>query len=162
MGTVKERLGRNVRARREQIGLSQAKLAEAVGKTDTSIGLLERGKVWPEFESLTAIADTLNCSVDDFFADVKPTPDATATDLLDILKQKNAEITRLKAELERLQSAKVTPIQVPETEEEKMRAELAGIASQLNAKQLDATLKQARTSLQLKKEREAKEGRGAS
>jgi transcriptional regulator with XRE-family HTH domain len=80
-------LGQSVRRYRDRIGLSQAELAEAVEMSETSIGLLERGKVWPEYETLEAIADALKVPIAAFFdiksEPVKPSP----AEALDVLRQ---------------------------------------------------------------------------
>lgn len=60
--SVKVRLGKNVRRYRDKIGLSQSALAEAVNLSEASIGLLERGKVWPEYDNLKLIAERLGVS----------------------------------------------------------------------------------------------------
>lgn len=62
MDEIKLRLGRNVRRHRKAKDLSQEQLAEKVSMSETSIGLLERGRVWPEFENLTGIAKALGTS----------------------------------------------------------------------------------------------------
>jgi transcriptional regulator with XRE-family HTH domain len=71
--TIKERLGRNVRACRKRIGLRQKALAARVGLTEVTIGQLERGKVWPEYDNLQLIADELGVPLSAFF-DADPTP----------------------------------------------------------------------------------------
>lgn len=76
---AKQRLGRNVRARREQIGFTQESLAELVGVSSTTIGLLERGVVWPEYDNIQAIAKALEVSELNLFAGdvnlIPPTPE---------------------------------------------------------------------------------------
>lgn len=57
--TLKSRIGSNVRRYRKKIGFSQEVLAEKIGMTETSVGLLERGVVWPEYETLTEICGAL-------------------------------------------------------------------------------------------------------
>lgn len=63
MPTLKALLGRNVKARRKQLKLSQAALGARVDLSEGTIGLLEQGKVWPEYENLLNIAAALG--VDD-------------------------------------------------------------------------------------------------
>ncbi|MDY7014003.1 MAG: helix-turn-helix domain-containing protein [Cyanobacteriota bacterium] len=50
------------RLRKEQ-GLTQEKLAEAIGKTTDYISLLERGKRSPSFEAIVDLADALDISI---------------------------------------------------------------------------------------------------
>lgn len=80
MDTIKTILGRNVRHYRNRIGLSQDELARLVGISKGSVQLLESGKVWPEYENLSAIAQALGVSEFAFIDDtpkaqVAPTPE---------------------------------------------------------------------------------------
>lgn len=56
------RVGPRLRARREELGWSQAKLAEAAGITPNYVGVLERGEKLPTLEMLEALADALGMS----------------------------------------------------------------------------------------------------
>ena len=60
---------------RTRAGLSQAKLAEAVGVTDAAVCQWETGKQLPRAALLPKIAETLNCTVDDLLS--SPTPEET-------------------------------------------------------------------------------------
>jgi transcriptional regulator with XRE-family HTH domain len=64
---LKEEVGRAIRRRREALGLSQADLAEAIGRSIQSVGEIERGRSAPTFETLDAIAGVLGAPVRDFF-----------------------------------------------------------------------------------------------
>jgi transcriptional regulator with XRE-family HTH domain len=83
----KERFGGNVRQRRKQLGLSQEELAAHSGLSETSIGLLERGKVWPQFENLQAIADQLQVPIDALFASEMTMVTPSPLEALEIVKQ---------------------------------------------------------------------------
>jgi transcriptional regulator with XRE-family HTH domain len=85
LDSVKQRLGANVRRYRERIGLSQAELAEAIGMSETSIGLLERGKVWPEYENLQRIAGVLQVPESAFFEGPREAIPPTPKEALEIL-----------------------------------------------------------------------------
>ncbi len=89
MKSVKEQLGHNVRRYRDRIGLGQFELAEAVGMSQTAIGLLERGKVWPEYDNLVRIAEVCQVPVAAFFevgrVEIKPTPEEALKVLSDAL-----------------------------------------------------------------------------
>lgn len=61
----KERLGAQIRARREEQGLSQRKLALMVGSNQTHIWQIETGKVSVGIELLCRIADSLGIKVND-------------------------------------------------------------------------------------------------
>ena len=54
---------------RQAKGMKQRQLAEAIGVTQESVAQWETGKTSPKFERLAAIADVLDCRVDDL---VKP------------------------------------------------------------------------------------------
>ena len=53
-----------LKARREQLGLSQAALAEKVYVTQQMIAAYETGIRRPNLDIFTAIADVLECSAD--------------------------------------------------------------------------------------------------
>jgi len=62
-------LGRRLRARREQLGLSTRELAERVGTTHTTIARIEQGGFdAPAPDKLSRIADALGLSLADVFA----------------------------------------------------------------------------------------------
>jgi transcriptional regulator with XRE-family HTH domain len=56
-------LGERIRTRRRDLSLSQDSLAKAAGVNQTTLSRWERGEV-PIAESLRAIADTLDVSID--------------------------------------------------------------------------------------------------
>lgn len=56
-------LGQAIRTRREQLGLSQEKLAEQCGFDRTYISMLERGKRNPSLLNLLKLANGLKTSV---------------------------------------------------------------------------------------------------
>lgn len=58
-----EKLGQAIRSRREQLGLSQEKLADKCGFDRTYISMLERGKRNPSLLNLLRIAKGLEASV---------------------------------------------------------------------------------------------------
>lgn len=56
--------GRNLRAQRERIGLTQAEVAREVGLAVEAYGRLERGQALPRAQTLVAIAGLLETSTD--------------------------------------------------------------------------------------------------
>ena len=57
-------VGERIRLHRIKKGMTQAELAEAVDKTTSFIGHLERGTRTARFDTIILIADTLELSVD--------------------------------------------------------------------------------------------------
>jgi transcriptional regulator with XRE-family HTH domain len=68
---VYEELGLRIRARREQRGLSQAKLAEHVELTRTSISNIENGRQHLPLHGLYRFADVLGCRPHDLLPDIE-------------------------------------------------------------------------------------------
>ncbi|MEC4176191.1 helix-turn-helix transcriptional regulator [Adlercreutzia sp. R21] len=64
-----EREEKNLRmkAARMKMGLSQSDLAERVGATRQTIGLIEAGRYNPSLKLCTAICKTLNTTLNDLF-----------------------------------------------------------------------------------------------
>ncbi|WP_435062597.1 helix-turn-helix transcriptional regulator [Halobaculum sp. EA56] len=60
-------MNNDVRARREERGLSQAGLAEEVGVTRQTINSIERGRYDPSLELAFALADFFDCRIEDLF-----------------------------------------------------------------------------------------------
>lgn len=56
-----------MRAARTDCGLSQQELADAVGATRQTIGLIEAGRYNPSLKLCTAICKTLSKTLDDLF-----------------------------------------------------------------------------------------------
>ena len=66
MKELMEIIGREIRQRREAMGLSRRKLAEAVGYHDaTSVRYWEIGRNMPSAWSLYCLARVFGCTVDD-------------------------------------------------------------------------------------------------
>ena len=63
--TARERLGANVRSRREALGLSQERLAAVAGLHRTYIGGVERGERNVSLDNIVAIAHALECHPSD-------------------------------------------------------------------------------------------------
>ena len=61
--------GKNERVKQARIdaGLSQQQLADAVGATRQTIGLIEAGRYYPSLKLCTAICKTLGKTLDDLF-----------------------------------------------------------------------------------------------
>ena len=58
------KLGYNLKCRREAVGLDQQELAERVGSSQSIISYIEKGIKIPSVALLTAIADVRDCSID--------------------------------------------------------------------------------------------------
>ncbi|SMF84126.1 DNA-binding transcriptional regulator, XRE-family HTH domain [Tistlia consotensis] len=65
--SLKAELGRAIRHHRERTGLTQLQLGEAIGRSLQAVGNIERGKSFPELETLEAIAHALDTPVREFF-----------------------------------------------------------------------------------------------
>lgn len=59
----------SILAARSRAGLSQAKLAKAIGVTDAAVCQWETGKQFPRASLLPKIAQVLNCTVDELLTD---------------------------------------------------------------------------------------------
>lgn len=57
----------DLRERREERGLSQADLGEAVGVTRQTINSIERGRYNPSLELAFALAAFFDCRIEDLF-----------------------------------------------------------------------------------------------
>ncbi|MFC7070860.1 helix-turn-helix transcriptional regulator [Halobaculum lipolyticum] len=60
-------MNNDVRARREERGLSQAGLAEEVGVTRQTINSIERGRYDPSLELAFTLAAFFDCRIEDLF-----------------------------------------------------------------------------------------------
>ena len=56
-----------VREYRERSGFTQQQLAEKIQENRATIAKWEIGSAFPRAEKLPALADALNCSIDDLF-----------------------------------------------------------------------------------------------
>lgn len=60
-------MNNDVRARREERGLSQAGLAEAVGVTRQTVNSIERGRYDPSLELAFTLAGFFDCRIEELF-----------------------------------------------------------------------------------------------
>jgi transcriptional regulator with XRE-family HTH domain len=66
---VKTALSKNMIELRRKQKMSQAKLAEAIGKSVQTINTIESGKTWPDHSTIQAIAKALEVDETDLFND---------------------------------------------------------------------------------------------
>ena len=62
-------LGKRIREKRNELGISQAKLSERCNKTPALIGIIERNDKHTSIETLVNIANALNVSADYLLCD---------------------------------------------------------------------------------------------
>ena len=67
---IDKRIGRRIKERREQLGLTQAEFAEQLGVATNYISTIERGASFPRCEKLIAVLNGLETSADAIFCDV--------------------------------------------------------------------------------------------
>jgi len=65
-----ERLAKTIKARREELGLTQAALADLTGIHRVTIGRIERENFIPSVQQLEALSDALKFDLTDMFTDV--------------------------------------------------------------------------------------------
>lgn len=69
-------IGLKAQEARRRRGLSQAQVAERIGKSIDTVSNLERGFTWPALQTLAAYAEAVECSVAEFFQGYGEAPDA--------------------------------------------------------------------------------------
>ena len=67
---IDKRIGRRIKERREELGMTQAEFAEKLGVATNYISTVERGASFPRCENLIAILNGLETSADAIFCDV--------------------------------------------------------------------------------------------
>ena len=67
---IDKRVGKRIKQRREQLGLTQEQFAEKLGVATNYISTIERGASFPRYEKLVAIINALETSADAIFCDV--------------------------------------------------------------------------------------------
>lgn len=68
---IDKRIGRRIKERREELGMTQAEFAEKLGVATNYISTVERGASFPRCENLIAILNGLETSADAIFCDVQ-------------------------------------------------------------------------------------------
>lgn len=81
-------VGGRIRTQRKRLDLTIEQVAEDVGLSPQHLGLIERGKAWPQYVNLEAFAACLGVDIEYFFAEVeakplKPTPE----EALEVLRE---------------------------------------------------------------------------
>ena len=61
---IDKRVGKRIKQRREQLGLTQEQFAEKLGVATNYISTIERGASFPRYEKLVAIINALETSAD--------------------------------------------------------------------------------------------------
>lgn len=90
---IAEILGRNVKVRREQLGISQTDLGFAIGSDKSYISKVEAGKVFPTQFKLMSLAEALNCPI---WLLMKENAESTnAEDLVVFIEAKSDRINKL-------------------------------------------------------------------
>lgn len=64
---LRDRVSLRIKTIRRRRGLTQAELAEKIGRSGDAISQLERGLSLPSFETLDRLADALEVPIRDFF-----------------------------------------------------------------------------------------------
>ena len=98
---IAKKIGGQIRKFRNAKKLTQAGLAEAVGRSVDAISQFERGKTLPSIETLIALSDTLNVTIDQLLgrpSDVKAASAErsdlkSAAEILATLDDKNLKIS---------------------------------------------------------------------
>ena len=72
------RLGRNISARRKELGLTQAGVAERLGVDTETLSRFERGKHVPSLQTLERLADALGSTCADLLGQTPPAPSSDA------------------------------------------------------------------------------------
>ena len=67
---IDKRIGKRLKQRREELGLTQEDLAEKLGLTPNYISTVERGASFPRCEKLILLLNGLETSADSVFCDV--------------------------------------------------------------------------------------------
>lgn len=67
---IDKRIGKRVKARREELGITQEALAEKIGVGVNYISTLERGVSFPRCDRLIKVLNGLQTSADSIFCDV--------------------------------------------------------------------------------------------
>lgn len=67
---IDKRVGKRIKQRREELGLTQEQLALKLGVATNYISTIERGASFPRYEKLVMILNTLQTSADYIFCDV--------------------------------------------------------------------------------------------
>ena len=67
---IDKRIGKRIKERREQLGLTQEQFAEKLGVATNYISTIERGASFPRCEKLILILNGLETSADAIFCDV--------------------------------------------------------------------------------------------
>lgn len=67
MASLEEQVGALVRHHRKLAGLTQAQLAERIGRQTGAVTRIETGEAAPTFETLSSLAQALGVEVRDFF-----------------------------------------------------------------------------------------------
>jgi transcriptional regulator with XRE-family HTH domain len=67
MASLEEQVGKLVRHHRKLAGLTQAQLAERIGRQTGAITRIETGEAAPSFETLSSLAGALGVEIRDFF-----------------------------------------------------------------------------------------------
>lgn len=60
-------LGKKIRARRKELGMTQEELAEKLGVGHQALSRIEQGRMAPKMDRLPIIAESLKCTVADLF-----------------------------------------------------------------------------------------------
>lgn len=67
MASLEEQVGALVRHHRKLAGLTQAELAERIGRQTGAVTRIETGEAAPSFETLSSLARALGVEIRDFF-----------------------------------------------------------------------------------------------
>jgi transcriptional regulator with XRE-family HTH domain len=94
-------VGKNIRARREALGLSQTALSKLAKVSNVTISRIEAGTQAPQAISIDLIAQALGCSSEDLYQnlDIAPTQSPTIEKLLDSMQELVKENKELSAKL---------------------------------------------------------------
>lgn len=86
---IDKRIGKRIKERREQLGLTQEQLAEKLGLATHYISTVERGTTFPRCEKLILLLNGLETSADAIFCDVL---DHSVNYQASVLSEKIAEL----------------------------------------------------------------------
>ena len=87
MKTIAELVGKNIRARRVSLGITQTDLAKSAKISNITLNRIEKGKQAPQGASLQMIAEALLCTPEDLYSSPSEAPLGTRADILDAIRE---------------------------------------------------------------------------